>query len=316
MRRWRDPLIGTVLVLLVVAGAVRWVDTTWRPVIVLQSLGPFVVVGLGLLTVGTVLLRRWWMVLPVGACAVAAWAMALPTFFAHTVPGPAQLTVMAVNLDDGRANADQVMAAVRAHDVDVLVLIEATPDVIDRLDTAGLTGLLGHRTGEAHPGTSTGTMIYSRLRMAVVSGTDQPTVEQTPNLQPEVVLTVRGEQVRLKAAHPASPVSGHTTQWRAGLTALDRWKQDVPTGDRVVLAGTFNASFGQPGFRQLADGLDDAQRAAGLGWVRTWPVVGRRWPPYVAPDHVLSRGLGVVDAGQVAFHGSDHMLVWASYTLG
>lgn len=315
MRRWLDPLIGTVLVLLVVAGAARWVDTTWRPVVVLQSLGPFVVVGLGLLAVGTLLLRRWWMLLPVGACAVAVWAMALPTFLAHTVPGPAQLTVMAVNLDAGRASADQVMAAVRAHRVDVLVLTEATPDVIDRLDTAGLTGLLGHRTGEARPGTSTGAMIYSRLPMTVVSGTAQPAIEQTPNLQPEVVLTVHGRQVRLKAAHPAAPEPGRTIEWRAGLTALGTWKQDIPTGDPLVLAGTFNASFGQPGFRRLADGLDDAQRAAGQGWVRTWPVVGRRWPPYVAPDHVLSRGLGVVDAGEVAFHGSDHMLVWASYTF-
>ncbi len=315
MRRWLDPVIGALLVVLVVIGALRWVDTTWRPVIELQSLGPFVVIGLGLLTVATLLLRRWWMLLPVAACAAAAWAIALPTFFAHTVKGPANFTVMAANLSLGRANADQVMAAVRAHDVDVLVLTEATPEVIDRLDVAGLTRWLGHHTGEARPDTFTGTMIYSRLPLTVVSGTSDPAVEHTPSLQPEVVVSVDGQQVRLKAAHPMAPLPGETDLWRAGLTALQRWQQGVPAGDRLVLAGDFNASFGHPAFRQVADGLGDAQRTAGLGWVRTWPVVGQRWPPFVALDHVLSRGLAVVDAGQVAFHGSDHFLVWASYAL-
>lgn len=315
MRRWLDAIIGALLVLLVLVGALRWVDTTWRPVVILQSVGPFVVVALGLLAVATLLLRRWWMLLPVGACAVAAWAMALPVFFAHTVPGPPNFTVMAANLYFGQANADQVMAAVRDHGADVLVLTEVTPDAIDRLDAAGLSRLLGHRTGEARPDTFTGTMIYTRLPMTVVSGTADPAVEQTPSLQPEVVLTVDGKPVRLKAAHPMAPLPGETVQWRAGLTALDRWKQDAPAGDRLVIAGDLNSSFGHPGFRQLADGLLDAQRAAGEGWVRTWPVVGQRVPPFVALDHLLSRGLGVVDAGQVAFHGSDHMLVWASYVL-
>ncbi|HET8593602.1 MAG TPA: endonuclease/exonuclease/phosphatase family protein [Intrasporangium sp.] len=315
MGRWLDATIGALLVLLVCVGALRWIDTTWRPVVALQSLAPFVVVGLGLLLVATLLLRRWWMLVPVGACAVVAWAMALPWFFAATVPGPANLTVMSANLYYGRANADQVMAAVRAHEVDVLVLTEVTPDVIGRLDEAGLTRLLGHRAGEARPDTFTGTMIYSRLPMTVVSGTASPDVEQTPSLQPEVVLTVDGQQVRVKAAHPMAPIAGETGQWRAGLTALERWKRDLPPGDRLVVAGDFNSSFGHPGFRQLAEGLVDAQRAAGEGWVRTWPVVGRRMPPFVGLDHLLSRGLGVVGAGQVAFHGSDHMLVWASYAL-
>ena len=32
-------------------------------------------------------------------------------------------------------------------------------------------------------------------------------------------------------------------------------------------------------------------------------------------DHVLSRGLTVVDSGQVALNGTDHAAVWASYAL-
>jgi endonuclease/exonuclease/phosphatase (EEP) superfamily protein YafD len=315
MRARIDIALGVVLVALVVVGALRWADTTWRPVIVLQSVGPFVVIGLSLLVIATLLARRWWMLVPVGVCAAIAWALALPGFFASTVEAPVELTVMAANLDVGQANADQVMAAVRAQGVDVLVLTEVTPDVLERLDEAGLGRWLPRQTGAPHADASTGTMILTRLGMTVVSGTADAAVEQTPSLQPEVVLEVGSTPVRLKAVHPVAPVTGATDQWRAGLSSLDRWKEGLPEDEALVIAGDFNASAGNPAFRRVASGLVDAQTAAGLGWIRTWPVVGQRVPPFVALDHVLSRGLSVVDAGQVAFHGSDHFLVWAKYAL-
>lgn len=315
MRRWLDACLGVLLVLLVAVGGVRWADWAFEPVVTAQALGPFVVIALTLLFAGTLLLRRWWMLVPVGLCAAVAWAIALPTFFAHTAAGPATFTVMAVNLDRGRGNADQVMAAVEAHDVDVLVLTEVTPDAVDRLAAAGLTRRFDRHTGAAHADADSGTMIYTRLPMTIVSGTGNPALEQTPKLQPEVVLDVDGSPVRLKAVHPVAPVGSDAARWRAGLRALDEWKRAAPPGERLILAGDFDAGFGHPGFRALAAGLVDAQREAGQGWVRTWPVVGRRMPPFVALDHLLSRRLGVAAAGQVAFHGSDHMLVWASYTL-
>ena len=79
------------------------------------------------------------------------------------------------------------------------------------------------------------------------------------------------------------------------------------------MAGDFNAAFGHPGFRDLAAGLDDAQRTDGQGWVRTWPFAGNRLPAFVQLDHLLSRGLTVVAAGQVAVNRADHAAVWASY---
>jgi endonuclease/exonuclease/phosphatase (EEP) superfamily protein YafD len=308
-----DIAIAVVLVALVVVGALRWVDTTLWPVVVLQSLGPFVVIGLSLLVVVTLLARRWWMLVPVAGCAAVAWALALPGFFASTVDAPVKLTVMAANLYAGQANADQVMAAVRAQDVDVLVLTEVSPQVLDRLDEAGLRRWLPRRTGAAHADAVSGTVILTRFGMTVVSGTADAAVEHTPSLQPEVLVEVGSTPVRVKAVHPVAPVAGATDQWRAGLAALERWKGALPPDEALVVAGDFNASAGNPAFRGVASGLVDAQRAAGLGWVRTWPVVGHRMPPFVALDHVLSRGLSVVDAGQVAFHGSDHFLVWAKY---
>ena len=53
----------------------------------------------------------------------------------------------------------------------------------------------------------------------------------------------------------------------------------------------------------------------GLICGRTWPFAGNRLPAFVQLDHLLSRGLTVVDAGQVAYNRADHAAVWASYQL-
>ena len=49
--------------------------------------------------------------------------------------------------------------------------------------------------------------------------------------------------------------------------------------------------------------------------MRTWPYADSRLPPFVQLDHVLSRGLTVIDSGQVALNGTDHAAVWGSYAL-
>ena len=80
------------------------------------------------------------------------------------------------------------------------------------------------------------------------------------------------------------------------------------------MAGDFNSSQTHPGFRKVADRMTDAHRAAGQGWVRTWPI-GSRVPPFIQLDHVLMRGLEVVDAGTVTIADTDHRAIWARLSL-
>jgi endonuclease/exonuclease/phosphatase (EEP) superfamily protein YafD len=309
-------VIAFLLVVLSAVGALRWLDVTAQPVVVLQTAGPFVLLGVLSLLVATLLLRRWWMALPVGLVLTVAAVLAAPAFGSDTAPrNPRDLTVMSANLWSGRADAQQVMDAVRYHGVDVLVLTEVTPDAVTQLDAAGADGWFTSRTGAAHAGTFTGTMIWSRYPLTPVVASGGPAAERTPSLQPEAVVSVAGRPVRVKAAHPLAPLSGDTVEWRAGLLALRSWADRQGGSEPVVLAGDFNASYGHPAFRTLADGFVDAQRSTGAGWVRTWPVAGHRMPPYVQLDHVLTKGLTVVDAGQVAIHGADHAIVWAAYSL-
>jgi endonuclease/exonuclease/phosphatase (EEP) superfamily protein YafD len=222
---------------------------------------------------------------------------------------------MSANLRYGQANALQLMDAVRYQSVDVLVLTEATPEAMENLDDDGARTYFTSRVGQARADTVTGTMVLSRYPMSLLSAGADPSVEATPNVQPEVDITVADRVVRLKVAHPMAPLRGETGQWHAGLERLRAWKDEQHGTGPVLIAGDFNAAFGHPPFRTLADGLVDAQRDAGEGWVRTWPFSDSRLPPYVQIDHVLSRGLTLVEAGQVAYNRADHAAVWASYAV-
>jgi endonuclease/exonuclease/phosphatase (EEP) superfamily protein YafD len=315
-RRWLDVVIAVALLVLVAVGALRWLDSTAYVVVVLQTAGPFVLIGLALLTVAALLLRRWWTALAVAVALAAAVAVAAPSFRSSTSPkAEPDLTVMSANVWIGSANATQLMDAVRFHSVDVLVLIEATPALLQRLDAEGAGDYFSQREGVARPGTFTGTTVLSRYPLSVRSAGTDPAVEGTQSAQPELDVTAPEGTVRLKVAHPTAPLRGDTVEWRAGLRALQSWKERLDGDEPVVMAGDFNADFGHPGMRDLAQGLEDAQRTDGQGWVRTWPFAGNRLPAFVQLDHLLSRRLPVVSAGQVAINRADHAAVWASYAL-
>lgn len=310
MRRWPDAALAGALVVLAVVGAFRWVDTTLHQIVVLQTAGPFVLVGLVLLAALTALMRRWWLFLAVAAAVVVSLAMAVPTYFSSASPrANKDLTVMAAALKGGDADGVQVMDAVRARAVDVLVLTEVTPDAVEALRANGLDEHFTASAGEARVDSVHGTLIYSRYPLAVPDAVPSGSA----SLQPEVIVAVNGTRVRIKAVHVTAPLAGQTATWRAELSALRDWREGAEPP--FLLAGDFNADTGHPSFRALAEGTRDANRVAGLGWVRTWPVVGQRLPPYVQLDHLLSSGLTVVEAGQVAVHGTDHAIVWSSYAV-
>ena len=139
-----------------------------------------------------------------------------------------------------------------------------SPDSVTRTVQA-LADYFNQREGVARSGTYTGTMVLSRFPLSVRSPGTDPAVEGTRSVQPELDVTAPEGTVRLKVAHPTAPLQGDTVQWRAGLRALQSWKQQLDGDELLVMAGDFNAGFGHPGFRDLADGLDDAQRTDGQG---------------------------------------------------
>ena len=119
---------------------------------------------------------------------------------------------------------------------------------------------------------------------------------------------------RVKAVHTRQPIVS-ARGWAQDLDRLHTWQLAQPADQPLFMAGDFNASQSHPAFRAMLEGLTDAHRATGGGWVRTWPQ-GRRIPPFVQLDHVLGRGVTAVDAGVTPVRGSDHAAVWATRNSG
>lgn len=221
------------------------------------------------------------------------------------------LVVMAANLQYGTGDADAVVAAAEEHDVDVLILLEATRAAARAFTARGIDDRLPH--GQIAPREDAGgLMVFSRFPLTT---DDVPTV-------PRQLYTTRAFRVRaaadvvVLAAHPVPPLGRQVDVWHREVAALAQWADRVPDGTPVVVAGDFNAGHPHPVFRRFhAAGLRDAHREIGHGPALTWPssrIGSLPIPRFADLDHVLMRGLDVADAGTAAVPGSDHDAVWAA----
>lgn len=306
---------------------VRWLDLPVPTLVpVLQSGQPgyqTVAVLMAVVALGARLSRRrpgWYLAWVAPALAVCLLVAGQTTYRHLRAPdAPAhpvgRLTVLSANVLYGQADAGYLAGLVDDLEVDVLVVLEATPAFVERLDAAGLGTSHPYRAGEATDSSADGTVVLCRVRCSVVPGTERAedgSEALTAFQQPAVLVDDGGGSggpVLVRAVHPFPPVAPGNQAWRDALADLDTWQEGRPE-ERLVLAGDFNASVGHPGFRALLDDLDDAGEAAGRPLVRTWPH-GRRVPPFVALDHVLTRGLAVADFETVRVSGTDHEAVLA-----
>jgi len=302
-------LLACLVVAFLLVGS-RWIDSTVGIVVVLQSMVPLAIFLVVVLTSIAACTRRWRLTIASGALLALCAAMVGPSFLSRGVPpGPDDLVVMSANLEYGGGDAQSLVRAARQHRVDVLVLLEITPAAVERLRLAGLDTLLPESVGRSSQDAA-GTIVRSRLPMTL----RDPLLDQiSPNVFKDPIVSIHGPTgtIVLRAIHARPPVLSGAADWRLGLAEMQAWREEQPSGQPVVMAGDFNSSSDHPGFRAVAKTMTDAHRATGQGWVRTWPQGRRLIRPFVQLDHVLVRGLGVVDAGVVNLPKTDHAAVWA-----
>lgn len=305
---WAGVLVAIPLI------GVRWFDSSAGVMPVLQSMVPIVALAVAGLLLVAVVARRWRVAVAAAALLSVCVALAVPSIVSHTVaPGRDDLVVMSANLQYGGADAQSLVTAARRHQVDVLVLLEITPAAVERLKTAGLDSLLPESVGQSSPDAA-GIVIRSRVPLTLLdAGPGQGS--HGALAEPVVELHRPAGAVVLRAVHSLPPTLSEASQWRSGLADLQAWRQRQPVDLPLVMAGDFNSSQSHPGFRQVAETMTGAHRAAGQGWVRTWPQGRRLVPLIVQLDHVLVRGLGVVDAGVVSLPDTDHAAVWARLSV-
>jgi endonuclease/exonuclease/phosphatase (EEP) superfamily protein YafD len=221
------------------------------------------------------------------------------------VPPPAAgaeaLTIMNSNMFAGAADADDIVDAVRADGVDVLVAEEITPDAVARLEAAGLSELLPYSAGSPTPDVA-GTMVFASTPI-----TD---VQQLATTFGSYRVSVAG--LTVLAVHPLAPTvpAGWVREHALILDEAERSQADVIVGD-------LNATPDHDVLRDLdAAGWRDAGEVANVGWQPTWPAnhlgVLPLLPPVVRIDHVLiDDQLTSLGTHSVDVAGTDHLALVA-----
>lgn len=253
-------------------------------------------------------LRRRLLAAGAGVLVVAHLLVVAPALGADALPPGAadapRLRVVTANLYVLNPDPAAAGRALLALQPDVLVVPELNAAGLAGLRAAGLLAALPHSAVDLRPRPET-VGLFSRLPL-----TDVTTRVAGGRELPRATVTLAGQDVRVLSAHPFPPVSLFTDLWRASLADLrdEAAAVDLP----LVVAGDLNADRDHAAFRDLLDtGLRDAHDSRGRGLARTWPAS----MPVLRLDHVLVRGLTVLDVREARIPGSDHLAVVADLAL-
>jgi endonuclease/exonuclease/phosphatase family metal-dependent hydrolase len=217
--------------------------------------------------------------------------------------GAEPVTVMNANLYEGRADARQLVDAVRRNHVNILVLEEITPQLLEEMDGLGLAELLPERIGEPDYMVA-GTMILA----------DQPLTDHV-----RLRTTFQGWEARyggtltILGVHPVAPVD--PAGWRADHAVILA-QAEADHADLVV--GDLNATPDHDVLRRLDDaGFRDAGELANEGWQPTWPAnhvgIVPLLPAVIRIDHVLlGESLASLGTHTVDIDGTDHLSLVAT----
>lgn len=240
------------------------------------------------------------------------------TAYGHDEHPDAPITVMTLNCRFGRADADAIMDAVRAHDVDVLALQELTADLVGALDAAGIRDVLPHRQlGEDRPTDNGGfNGLWTRLAPVVAASSsaqipaaDVPMIVASPTRNGRPA-DAPDAAIAFASAHTKSPMRG-CRAWSRGIVGLGRLALQRAT----VVLGDLNCGIDHPSFRKLlAAGFRDASMSALRKPMVSFPS-WLAWPR-IELDHVLiSGGIDAERVETLTIPGSDHLATVAALRI-
>ncbi|HEX9066000.1 MAG TPA: endonuclease/exonuclease/phosphatase family protein [Streptosporangiaceae bacterium] len=279
-----------------------------RPLPQLAALAPAATVP-AVAAVPVAATRSWRLALAlaVPAAVLAGWQLPPRRPRDAQPDGPDELRLLTLNAEAGQADAEQLVGVLASLRVDVLAGQEITPELVARLDKAGLSDLLPYAVVDAAPAYS-GAAVWSRWPLRAA----EPVAGLT-SAAPRAELNLGGRPVTVTSVHVLSPVHGRDGGWQHELGLLGSLAAEA--GRPALLAGDFNASRDHGPFRRLvASGYVDC---ADVARKRPWPAVtwpsGRRRLPVMRLDHVLaSRGdFTVRESRTIRIAGTDHRAVFA-----
>jgi endonuclease/exonuclease/phosphatase (EEP) superfamily protein YafD len=211
----------------------------------------------------------------------------------RTGPAPSDpITLVSANVFSENHTPRAAVEAILAAGADVEVVVETAPDLRAILED----------TDTAHPNGATDDQLVVRSRFPLEAMTDPPGVPAHRILR--VTVEAPAGPFVLYAVHALNPMSESTfanqLEWVDDLRAAAA-RETLP----VVVAGDFNMSDRQLGYRRLAGDLRDAVTAA--GWGHTTYPDGIWGPLLMRIDHVFEpRDWCAADARTIDVPGSDH----------
>ncbi|MBX6390550.1 MAG: endonuclease/exonuclease/phosphatase family protein [Frankia sp.] len=213
---------------------------------------------------------------------------------------PVRLLVSNLRYDN--PTAGRLGAQVEDADPDIVVLVEAAPEVLAAVERTG--ALAGYEYQDRQPREGAfGWAVFSRYPL-----TDATAPQAGGSPMPRMTVTLDGgRRFTLFPVHTIAPVNDdYAARWRAQMAELRSLASQSSTP--LVLAGDFNATRDHRPFRRLLDtGLRDAHDVANAGWGPTWNVASML-PPLLRIDHVLaSPEFAVTGYRRGAEIGSDHL---------
>ena len=224
--------------------------------------------------------------------------------------------LLSSNIRNGEADATAFVRTAEAN-ADVLVVIELTPDAVQRFSSAGINRIFPYSHLIPAP-LAGGIGMWSRFPIAPL-----PVPKHPFAAVPAALISIPGVPVEmvLVGVHVKSPLAeGRDTidDWHSGIehvrNRLTAFAKNAGAG-AVVVAGDFNAT---PDVRQLRDMLTDGYRDAveqlGAGFSPTFPA-NRWYPPLYTIDHVFTRNSAAVVIKTVNIAGSDHRGLLASIAV-
>ncbi len=259
------------------------------------------VVLVSLLALVALLLRCWKLGLGfLGLALICGYSM-WPLFFdtsRHTVK--ADFTVATINVHTTNQEKDLLLASVRKHQPDLLLLLE--------VDDAWMKALEPLRKDYPHVlakprSDNFGIALFSRLPMQhnEIKYWGEADV---PSILAE--FQMRERSVCFIGTHPVPPVSAENVQLRdEQIREVFSYVANIPTFVHVVVAGDFNTTQFSRSFRAEMAQARLYNSALGFGVQPTWPS-SVPWLQ-IAIDHVLlSKNLWVASAHVGEDIGSDH----------
>jgi endonuclease/exonuclease/phosphatase (EEP) superfamily protein YafD len=283
------------------------------PVAVLDNLSNFPVhFGLAFIALALLfaLLRRFaWMAAAAAAAAIAL-APVVPWYFGRDAASDDDarpyVRLLVSNVYYQNHKARRVRDLVAAESPDVVGLVEVTSAWLRRLKS--VRDHYPYRF-EVPDEQFVGLALYSRFPLEDAHVLALPGEPSTPAIA--ATLKAPGGNVQVILAHPMSPESAEVIERRnAQILAIARYVQGLR--GPVVVAGDFNITMWNTGYRPLVEtaGLHNARQGYGVG--PTWPAP---WQIGVPIDQILGtrdvhfRNFRVLDPV-----GSDHLPISAEFS--